>query len=284
MLLALDLDGTLLTTDKRLTDRNLEAVTRAQDAGTTIVLASGRHPFSMAYFADRLHLRKRGGYLLAFNGAMLIDYPTGKVLFSQHLPQQVLPRLRDWARRYDLPLLSFRGGIDAPTIITEHPDNPYVIENARNNRMQVEGVHDIAEALASLYTSSESGAPKCLLPGDPALLPTVAENMRRDLADVIDIYSSAPHYLELVPLGIDKGRTLQRLLNIIGRTREDLIACGDQDNDISMIRFAGIGVAMGNAAAHVKEAADFVAPTCDEDGIAHIIERFILSKTQSSAH
>lgn len=304
MLLALDLDGTLLTTDKRLSARNLEAVSRAQQAGTTIVLASGRHPRSMARFADALHLRERGGYVVAFNGAQLIDYASGRTLFSQHLPAEAVPRLVEWARRYDLPILSFRGD----TIITEHPDDHYVVENAANNRLAVEGVDDLAAELLALYPVDAGGhgmavrsgegsdvavcsgegrvaAPtmcplgppaKCLLPGPPELLPEVEAAMRADLEGVVDVYRSAPHYLELVPLGVNKGNTLGRLLSLLGRTCEDLIACGDQDNDISMIRLARLGVAMGNAAANVQAAAEVVAPTCDEDGVAHIIERYLL--------
>lgn len=269
MLLALDLDGTLLTTDKRLTERNRDAVRRAQDAGHTIVLASGRHPFSMSFFAELLHLRERGGYLLSFNGAQLIDYPSGELLFSQHLPAQILPRLRDWARRFDLPMLSFRGN----TIISEQPENHFITENARNNRMPVEGVADIAAALQALPTLP----PKCLLPGPPEILPEVEAAMKADLAGEIEIYRSAPHYLELVPLGIDKGATLLRLLDHLNLTPADLIACGDQDNDISMIRVAGVGVAMDNAAENVKAAADVVAPSCDVSGVADIIERYLLS-------
>lgn len=267
MLLALDLDGTLLTTDKRLTDRNLQAVRRAQDAGTTIVLASGRHPRSMARFADLLGLRERGGYLVAFNGAQLIDYATGDVLFSQQLPARLMPRLRDWARRYELPMLTFRGD----TIISERPNDPYVAENARNNRLAVEGVNDIAAPQPGIWPP-----PKCLLPGPPALLPEVEAAMKADLGSEMEIYRSAPHYLELVPPGIDKGRTLRRLLSILGYNSPDcLIACGDQHNDIPMIRLAGIGVAMGNADEAVKAAADVIAPHCDADGVASIIERFI---------
>lgn len=295
MLLALDLDGTLLTTDKRLSARNLEAVSRAQQGGTTIVLASGRHPRSMARFADALHLRERGGYVVAFNGAQLIDYASGRTLFSQHLPAEAVPRLVGWARRYDLPILSFRGD----TIITEHPEDHYVVENAANNRLDVEGVDDLAAALLALYSADGVGSgigvldggegrvvastmcplgppAKCLLPGPPELLPEVEAAMRADLEGVVDVYRSAPHYLELVPLGVNKGNTLGRLLSLLGRTCEDLIACGDQDNDISMIHLARLGVAMGNAAANVQAAADIVAPTCDEDGVAHIIERYLL--------
>lgn len=276
MLLALDLDGTLLTTDKRLTARNLDAVTRAQDAGTTIVLSSGRHPHSMSHFAELLHLRERSGYLVAFNGGMIVDYPTGRVLHEEHLPAHLLPRLRDWARHYNLPMLSFRGPAcgsgKAPTIISEQPTNHYVTENARNNRMEVEGVDDIAAAMLALPVPP----PKCLLPGPPELLPEVEAAMRADLKDEMDIYRSAPYYLELVPPGVDKGRALLHLLEHLGLTPADLMACGDQDNDIPMLRVAGIGVAMDNAADNVKAAADHVTLSCDQDGVAHAIEHFLL--------
>lgn len=268
MFLALDIDGTLLTTDKRLTERNLDAVTRAQDAGTTIVLASGRHPRPMSHFADALHLRERGGYLVSFNGAVLIDYPTGEILFQQHLPAAVIPQLNHWARHFGLPMLSFRGD----TIITEHPTNHFVTENARNNRLSIEGVEDLAAAMLALDVPPA----KCLLPGPPEMLPEVEAAMKADLEGIIDIYRSAPHYLELVPLGIDKGRTLLRLLEHLGRTPADLIACGDQDNDIPMLRVAGLGVAMDNAPVNVKAAADFVTLSCDNDGVAHVIEKYIL--------
>lgn len=275
MLLALDLDGTLLDSRKQLSARNLEAITRAQDAGTTIVLASGRHPYSMSRFADMLHLNERGGYVLAFNGGQLIDYATDQLLFHEELPRHLLPRLVEWAHRYDLPILSFRGNV----IITEKPSNHYVVENAANNRMPIEGVVDFIEALDDLYTPPT----KFLLPGNPNLLPEVEAAMKADLQGEMEIYRSAPHYLELVPLGIDKGRTLQRLKAHLAETTgaivPKLIACGDQDNDISMIRTADIGVAMGNAEQQVKAAADYVAPTNDEDGVAHVIERFILHET-----
>lgn len=271
MLLALDLDGTLLTTDKRLTARNLTAITRAQDEGNTIVLASGRHPRSMARFADALHLRERGGYLLSFNGATLIDYATGEVIFHQHLPTDVISRLNYWARHFGLPMLSFRGD----TIITEHPTDHYVTENAANNRLPIEGVDDLAAAMLALDTPPA----KCLLPGAPELMPEVEATLKTDLRGIIDVYRSAPHYLEVVPLGIDKGNTLLYLLDLLGHTQADLIACGDQDNDIPMLRVAGLGVAMENAPDNVKAAADFVTLSCDNDGVAHVIERFILPPT-----
>lgn len=268
MILALDLDGTLLDSHKQLSQVNLDAITHAQEAGTTIVLASGRHPYSMARFADLLSLKERGGYLVAFNGGQIIDYTTGSLLFERTLPIDALPRIVEWAHRYDLPILTFRRNV----IISENPTNHYVVENAANNRMSIEGVKDFLAELKDLYQPPA----KFLFPGDPELLPTVEAAMKADFGDTIGIYRSAPHYLEIVPPGIDKGHALLKLMETVGRNT--LIACGDQDNDISMIRAADIGVAMGNAEEEVKAVADYVAPTNDQNGIAHVIERFILHK------
>ena len=91
----------------------------------------------------------------------------------------------------------------------------------------------------------------------------------------INVYRSEPFFLELVPKKIDKAASLDSLLTQLNLTSDSLIACGDGFNDLSMIKYAGLGVAMGNAQEPVKEAADFIAPTNDEDGIVSVLEKFI---------
>nr|WP_196053032.1 HAD-IIB family hydrolase [Bacteroides clarus] len=92
----------------------------------------------------------------------------------------------------------------------------------------------------------------------------------------ISVYRSEPYFLELVPLGIDKARSLAVLLEKIGITREEMIAMGDGYNDLSMIKYAGLGIAMGNAQEPVKAAADYIAPSNDEDGVAIAVEQHFL--------
>jgi Cof subfamily protein (haloacid dehalogenase superfamily) len=93
----------------------------------------------------------------------------------------------------------------------------------------------------------------------------------------MEVYRSEPYFLELVPKGIDKAQSLAVLLEEIGMTREEMIACGDGFNDLSMIKYAGLGVAMDNAQPTVKEAADFITHSNDADGVAHVVERFYLN-------
>lgn len=92
----------------------------------------------------------------------------------------------------------------------------------------------------------------------------------------ISVYRSEPYFLELVPLGIDKARSLAVLLEKIGITREEMIAMGDGYNDLSMIKYAGLGIAMGNAQEPVKAAADYIAPSNDEDGVVIAVEQHFL--------
>lgn len=266
--LALDLDGTLMTTDKRLSKRNLDAIIRAQEQGVMLIIASGRPTYGIAPIADRLQLKEFGGYVMAFNGGQIIDWKTEEIIFQKNLDPTLLPRLQKWAHHFDLPLMSYRGNI----IITEKPTDSYILRNAKTNSMPVEGVDNLTEELNLLPVPPT----KCLMTGEPELLARAEAEMKNDLGDEMEIYRSTPYYLELVPKDIDKGYALSVILERHHLSREDLIACGDSDNDLAMIEFAGMGVAMANAEPPLLAAANYITASNDEDGVAQVIEKFLL--------
>ena len=119
---------------------------------------------------------------------------------------------------------------------------------------------------------------KCLGTADPEHAARLEVLFREKYGDRIDVGRSEPFFLELLPKHVDKAASLGKLCEALGQTKEDLIACGDGFNDRSMIAFAGLGVAMANAQDVVKEVADYVTLSNDEDGVAHVIEKFILAK------
>ena len=92
---------------------------------------------------------------------------------------------------------------------------------------------------------------------------------------LLSIYRSEPFFLEIMPQNIDKATSLQKLLNSLGMTADEMICCGDGYNDVSMIEYAGLGVAMENAQPIIKESADFITRSNDEDGILHVIDLFM---------
>ena len=268
-LIALDLDGTLTNSDKVITPHTFEVLMRAQAAGVRLVLCSGRPTYGIAALARQLKLEENGGFVLSCNGANIIDWTTGDLLFRQPLEARFLPQLLELADAHELPLLTYRGDC----ILATRNDSVYLDEEARINQMPVEVVTDfIAEA-----SRFEGGAPKCLIPGDPELLVELEEKMKTIFGDALSISRSAPFFLEIMAPGVGKDHSLARLLAQLGLSREQLIAFGDGFNDLTMLRFAGMGVAMANAAEEVKAVADFVTLSNDEDGVGHAVEQWVLN-------
>ena len=261
--IALDLDGTLTNHDKVVTPRTRQALLKAQEQGAIIILASGRPTYGIVPVAECLELEKRGGYILSYNGGNIVNAKTGEKLFSQFLPDAVIPILYKYAREHRYALLGYAGN----EIITEMPDDPYVKEESRINKMNIRKVEKLLDAL-------EPHPTKLLMTGDPTDMLKAEEKLVEILGEKMDIFRSAPFFLELVPKGIDKAQSLLRLLSKINLTPADLIAFGDGYNDLSMLKLAGVGVAMANAAPEVRADADYVTLSNEEDGVAAALLHF----------
>lgn len=264
VMLAFDLDGTLTNSRKEVTPRTRSAILQAISAGATIVLASGRPTFGIRPVADCLGLEERGGYILAFNGGCITDCRSGSVVFEQHMPERCIPTIVGYAREHDFALLGYNGS----NILTERPADKYVAEESRINRMGVVGVDSLPDALPAHSV-------KLLMTGDPSHLVQAEEELSALLDGQMDVYRSAPFFLELVARGIDKARSLTLLLEHCHIPATNLTAFGDGYNDISMLRLAGRGVAMANAAPEVRAAATEVTLSNDEDGVALVIEQML---------
>lgn len=261
--IALDLDGTLTNHDKVVTPRTRQALLKAQELGTVIILASGRPTYGIVPVAECLELEKRGGYILSYNGGNIVNAKTSEKLFSQFLPDAVIPILYKYAKEKNHALLGYAGN----EIITEMPDDQYVKEESRINKMNIRKVDNLLEAL-------EPHPTKLLMTGDPTDMIKAEEELVEILGEKMDIFRSAPFFLELVPKGIDKAQSLLRLLSKINLTPADLMAFGDGYNDLSMLKLAGVGVAMANAAPEVRADADYVTLSNEEDGVAEALLHF----------
>lgn len=268
-LLVLDLDGTLTNSQKIITPKTLKALFRAQESGVKIVLASGRPTYGIEPIAKQLKLKQYGGYILSYNGGQIIDYKTGEILYRQSVPQNEIPHLYEFAKRHDLAIMSYDGN----DIVTENPDDQYVIIEANINNMPVRGVESFLATIQHPVT-------KCLIVGEPTKLAEVEKVAKQEFGETINLFTSAPYFLECVPPGIDKALSIDRLIKKLNMTKDNVVACGDGYNDLSMIQFAGLGVAMGNAQSGVIDAADFVTLSNDEDGVAYVINNYIFHKNK----
>lgn len=266
-LLVLDLDGTLTNTRKEVTEHTRTTLIKAQEQGLKIVLASGRPTYGIAPLANLLQLDKYEGYVLSYNGGEIIDWKTGELLYKNLLDPEVLPYLYQCANDNHFAIVTY----DGEYVLTEYPDDEYVLKEALLNVMKIKKVDNFLKAV-------QHPIAKCLIVGEPTRLAVLEKEMHNHLHDRMGVFRSEPYFLELVPKGIDKAQSLAVLLKEIGMTKDEMIAVGDGFNDLSMIKYAGLGVAMSNAQEVVKENADFITLSNEEDGVAHVVEKFILSE------
>ena len=266
-LLVLDLDGTVTNSKKEITNHTRSVLIKAQEKGVKIVLASGRPTFGIVPLAEILELKKYESYILSYNGGKIIDWKTGEIMYEKVLDPEVLPYLYECAKKNGFALVTHHDKY----VITEHPDDEYVLKEAILNVMETKKVDNFLEEVkVPLH--------KCLIVGEPTRLALLENEMYEHLKDRMGVFRSEPYFLELVPKGIDKAQSLAVLLSELGMSKDEMIAIGDGFNDLSMIKFAGLGIAMANAQEVVKENADYITLTNDEDGVAAAVEKFILNE------
>lgn len=203
---------------------------------------------------------------MPLNGGIVIDCKSKKTVFEQKLEDEIVPLIYKRVIDAGLDILTYRG--DA--IVASNSENKYVGIEADINKMPVIGLKDFPSEI-------EYPVNKCLVVGDPEKIEVFEPQIAKDLEGRISVYTSTPFFLECMPPGIDKASSLDRLIKILKIDRQEVIACGDGHNDLSMIKFAGLGVAMNNADELVKAAADYITGSNDEDGVGQVIERFILA-------
>ncbi len=265
--LVLDIDGTLTNSKKEISPRTKEGIIRIMERGHKVILASGRPTPGMYRYAEELKLEKYGGYLLSFNGGRIVECRTGEIVFQKTLPPNVVPGIYKYALKNDLGLITYLGD----QIIVGTRMDEYIELEARINAIPYRSVENFPEY-------KEYSLNKCLMTADPSVAPMHEKKLQEMYGDVISIYRSEPFFIEIMPKNVNKATSLDRMLLSVGLTRENAICCGDGFNDMTMIEYAGIGVAMANAQEEVKKSADFITDSNDEDGIAKVIDTFILPK------
>lgn len=262
-ILVLDIDGTLTNSKKQITEATKQAIWELMDRGHLVALASGRPAPGMRKYEKELELDKRGGYLLSYNGARVVECTGGEVVHQNFLPLHVVPQLYEFAKERGAGLITYDGDV----VISAFEPDEYIKLEAGINWLPIRHEPDFVE-----YVNYDIN--KCLMtaPGEQAAV--YEKELQERFGDIISIYRSEPFFIEIMPKNINKADSLDKVLKGMGMSAENAVCCGDGFNDITMIKYAGVGVAMGNAQPAVKEAADYIAPTNDEDGLVDVISRF----------
>ena len=259
-LIALDLDGTLLDPQGRVTDATKQAIARARQAGVRVVLNTGRPIPEAIWFTQEAgcdHL------ISCLGGAALVHGGTGEVLRRWDIPEPSGEQALELCLGKEIELMIFAGDqilldpFSKASLLRTYPypafhDHAIVVEDPLGYKR----AHNLP--LTKIHGDGKPGSyPLQAL----AALPGV------------ELTASNDHDFELVPAGVDKGRTLALLALMYGVALRDCAAVGDSDNDLAMLRVVGTPVAMGNASQAVQQVARWIAPSNQEEGVAQAIAR-----------
>ena len=265
-LLALDLDDTLLNEQLEISPGNCQAILEAEQAGVRVVLASGRATQSMQSYGRSLGMDRREGYYITFNGASIVESDTGREEWGVKIDVPFLTEIWDLASELGQPVQTY---IDGSILVSL--DNQYTRLDTELTGIPWRAV-DREKFLAAPRV-------KVLLPGEPRSLDGVEATFKQRFAGRANMFRSKPFFFEVLPNEADKGLALAKLAGLHGIRREEVMAIGDSWNDEGMLRWAGVSVAMANAAPGIRDVASWVTTRDhNDDGVAEAIGRFILGR------
>ncbi len=265
-LVVLDIDGTLVNSDKKITKKTKEYIKKASEMGVRFIIASGRTPYGILPIAKEIELEKIGGYILAYNGGSCINCKNMEVLYENFIDKEKIKEIADFGAKNNIPYLTYNNDI----MYTPNDITKYLELEATINNLTVVKVLDMVEEVNFNF-------PKVIFADEGDKLVKYEDEAIETFKD-FEVFRSEPFFLEVCPKGIHKATGIENIIKILGVKQEEVIAVGDGFNDITMIKFAGLGVAMGNAQDKVKEVADYVTLSNDEDGVCKVIEEFIFNK------
>ncbi len=260
-LVAMDLDGTLTDDRKQITKETLECLKDVQSHGVRLVLASARPSPGLLAESRLLEMPEHEGILMSYNGGRIVEAKTGNVLYETSMNLEMARRVLRKLEEYPVTVILD----DGRQFYVTDPAGYKVEYECRNNHMTCTKVENLADFISFPPV-------KFLMSVQPDNLKTVQEQIAHWLPKELVIVQTADFYLEIIPAVINKGEGLRQICRITGIPVSETVAFGDSENDIPLLRAAGIGVAMGNAAPEVKASADRVTGTNNEDGIAQMLK------------
>lgn len=262
-LIAIDIDDTLINDEKEVTPATQQALEQAVAQGVVVTLATGR-----AYASAQAIARQTGLNvpIITYQGALVKNLLDEQVLYERYVPVEAADKLFQYCIQHDLHLQTY---IDDKLYSRE--DNDKIKDYTALNRTPYYVEPDFKKLV-------DQPTPKMLIIDEPSFLDELAPKLRELLGDQVHITKSKPNFLEIMHHEGTKGHALKFLSAHFGCTPSDCIAVGDSWNDHEMLEAAGLGVAMGNAIPALKEIADYVTLSNNEDGVKHVIEKFILGQ------
>jgi Cof subfamily protein (haloacid dehalogenase superfamily) len=271
-LVCIDVDGTLLNNKHKITERTKEILLKAHKLGIHIVISTGRIYTDAEYYSDLIGLKSP---VIASNGAFIKEKDNNKVIYKEVLGEKLSLELLEKFHKHRIkpyfctPYKFYYGNIMFKifNVATK-------IFGGRSNKIDIEYVYSWEQWQKVLYKEKDNIVKCEIIYRNAAFI----HELRNELQNIeqLEIVDSSKYNIEITRKGISKGKAVAMLASFYNLTREEIITIGDSENDLSMIEYAGMGIAMGNALDIVKQKADYVTNSNDNDGVANAINRFVL--------
>lgn len=264
-LIAIDMDGTLLNEDKEISIRTKETIAEAKARGKNVLIATGRPIKGVGRYIEELNLNDEGDYVVTFNGALVQSTKDHKIIMDMPLDVESYRELYELSKELDVHIHA----LTDKSVITPK-NNPYTeIESSINQIPIIEGpvedIHDDTMIVKVMYIDA------------PEVLDRVTEELPEWVREKYSILRSTPYFLEFLDPRVNKGVGVKAVAEKLGIDNEKVICVGDAENDLAMIQYAKLGVAMENATDELKEAAEYITKSNEDDGVAHVIEKFLIA-------
>lgn len=256
-----DMDGTLLNSERKISEGNKAAIKKAVEAGVIFTIATGRMHASALPYAQELGVEVP---IITYNGA-LIKTTAGKEIYASYLEPELVKEVIAfcWEKGYHVHSYS-----DEKLYFSKDDEKARYYQHACGVKGQIVG-DDLVK-----YTEK---VPKLLMMSDtPEQGEAMMQAVRERFGTRVETVKSAPTYMEILKPGVTKASAIAKLAEIMQVPEEQVLAIGDSGNDIPMLKAAAFGVAMGNATPEAKAAAKYFVADCDHDGLAEAVERFCL--------
>lgn len=261
-LLVTDIDGTLTTSEKIITEETKDAIIKLQEKGIRIMLASGRSEYGLLQYEDELRLKEYGGFIMSFNGGRITRCDTGQIVYDRPLSLKDTKNMYLTAVEYGVGIL----GYEKDCLVSGNGIDKYQEYDALICQMKLKAVDNFVDYFTVPFN-------KCLLTGESEHMKDVYEAVKRRFGDRFSVTMSEEHFVDIMPYGVNKGSAIKNLAEKLGIEREQIVCIGDGLNDLAMIEYAGLGVAMANAHEEVIKRADYITDSNDDDGVLRVIEK-----------
>ena len=265
--IVMDVDGTLTNDKKEITLKTREVLLKAQEQGILLILASGRPTTGLVEMGKVLEMDKNNGLFISYNGSKVVNFQTGEELFNEPLKLEDAKAVLEHMKKFEIKPMIDKGDYmyvnDVYNCMIRFRGEPFnVIKyESRGGNYKLCEIDDLAAFVDYPLNT-------ILTAGEPEYLQEHYIEMMEPFKDKLNCMFTGPFYFEFTAKDIDKAKALDTVLKPLDITADEVIAFGDGHNDISIIKYAGIGVAMENAVADLKEAADEITLSNEQDGLA----------------